>query len=61
MQIAILIFFLIQLFGQVFSPLVGPTEDDALVDDEFGVYFVDGFHFFPFVQEHVVMSESDQH
>ena len=61
MQVSVFILLLIEFFGQVLSSLVGTSEDDALVDDQLRVYFIDGFHLLFLVQEHVVVGQPDQH
>ena len=61
MQVPVFILFLIEFLGQELSPLIGPTKDNALVDDQLGVQLVNCFHLVAFIQEHVVMGEPDEH
>jgi hypothetical protein len=61
MEVPVFILFLIEFFGQELSPFIGPAEDNALVDDQLGVKFVNGLHLVLFIEQHVVMSQSDEH
>lgn len=61
MEVQVLVPFLPELLGEHLHTLVRPTEDDALVDDEFGVDGVQGLDLVSFVNEDVVVGEPDEH
>ena len=61
MKITILIFSLVKFLGQELSSFVGTAEDNALIDNELWINFVNGFHFILFVKKHVIMGEPNQH
>lgn len=61
MKVLILIFLFIKFLWEYLSAFVRFTKDDALVNDERTVYLEYCSHFLFLVDEHVVMSEADQH
>ena len=61
MQVPVLILLFVEFLRQELSSLVRPAKDNALVDDQFRVQLVNSLHLVSFIQEHVVMGETNEH
>lgn len=49
MEVSIFILSFIKFFWQELCSFVWSTKDNALIDNKFGVNFIDGFHFISFI------------
>lgn len=49
MEVSIFILSFIEFFWQELCSFVWSTKDNALIDNKFGVNFIDGFHFISFI------------
>ena len=56
MKVEVLVPLFTKLLGQHLDPLIGSAENDALVDNQFGVDGVEGLNFVLLVHQNVVMS-----